>query len=312
MIAGYILIGLFGVAGNSFAIFVLARSESMRKKLVNVYLINKSVIDLVASVLLILIGYYKNNSTVKTFSGTSAHFFCRIIATRYPLWAMFASSTWNLVLVNFERYLSIAYPIFHKISITKTHITVSIAVVWLIGPIGKGIIVQLGSGYKDGMCRSYSLWPSKLHALVGSAVNVAFHYFLPLILMTFCYLLMIRILKVKASVGAVNQIVVSRNISHNSKSRNILKTLAIVTVVFILCWTINNVMFVMFLTGYLKRLDGTFYHFSVHLVFLNCCLNPLVYSAQYEDFQRQIIRVFCPGKLTEQAKEVSITASANG
>ena len=110
-IAAYVAIGIFGVVGNSFAIFILYGSSSMRKKLVNVFLINQSAIDLTASLLLLTVGYNNNSSVIVTFSGVSADLYCRLIGSKYPMWSLFVSSTWNLVFVNLERYLSVVFPV---------------------------------------------------------------------------------------------------------------------------------------------------------------------------------------------------------
>ena len=77
------------------------------------------------------------------------------------------------------------------------------------------------------------------------------------------------------------------------KSKNILKTLAVVTLIFVACWTLNNVIFLLYIIGSIKSLGFTLYHISVYLVFLNCCLNPIIYSAQYKDFQVEIKKIFC-------------------
>ncbi len=287
----YILIGFFGLGGNSFAIFILARSRSMRKKLVNVYLINQSAIDLVASVCLIFFGYHRPDSVIQTFADTTADLYCKVVASRYPLWSVLLSSTWNLVLVNFERYVSVAFPVFHKTSVTKCHIISSIVIAWLSGPIIKFIVLVLSSGYEDGACKTARLWPSKTYAVLGSATNITLQFFVPLVLMAVCYILMMNILRSKASVGIGNESSVTN--TSQSKGKNILKTLAVVTLVFVLCWTLNNFYFVLFLVGYVKSLGGPLYHVSVYLVFLNSCLNPVIYSAQYKEFQQQMRKVFC-------------------
>ena len=93
-------IRVFGVLGNSFTIFILTRSSSMRKKLVNIFLINQSVVDLGASIFLVLMGYNKLEAEIRTFSGWKADLYCRLIGNQLPLWSLYVSSTWNLVLVN--------------------------------------------------------------------------------------------------------------------------------------------------------------------------------------------------------------------
>ena len=88
-----VCIGIFGVFGNSFAIFILCHSMSMRKKLISVFLINQSAIDLVASVFLVTLGYNKTESKIVTFSGIAADLYCKLIGSQLPLWAMSISSS---------------------------------------------------------------------------------------------------------------------------------------------------------------------------------------------------------------------------
>ena len=67
--------------------------------------------------------------------------------------------------------------------------------------------------------------------------------------------------------------------------RNVIKTLALVSICFILCWSCNQIYFLMWNLGYPADFNGAFYHFTVVAVFCNCCINPPIYIAQYEQFQ---------------------------
>lgn len=320
-IAGYVAIGIFGVLGNTFAIFILCGSVSMRKKLVNVFLINQSAIDLTASLLLLSVGYNKNSSVIVTFSGVGADLYCRLLGSRFPMWSLFVSSTWNLVFVNLERYLSVVFPIFHKTSITKYHIMASIVFIWLTGPVLKFFVLILPSGFKGGTCKTAALWGSRRLAKAGGFLNLIFQFLLPLVIMACCYILMLKVLRSKSMVGVS---AVAEGQGHYqghyqgqtaSKSRNILKTLAMVTLIFVACWTLNNVVFLLYIMGEIESLASTVYHVSVYLVFLNCCLNPIIYSAQYKDFQVQIKKAFCSRKVGDGGSttegSVDHTASTN-
>ena len=60
-----VLIGLVGIVGNTGVLVVLGSSRQLRRKLVNVCLINQSAIDLAASLLLIVNGTQDPNMKVK-------------------------------------------------------------------------------------------------------------------------------------------------------------------------------------------------------------------------------------------------------
>ena len=74
-----------------------------------------------------------------------------------------------------------------------------------------------------------------------------------------------------------------RNESMARARSNVIKTLATVAFFFIFCWTWNQTYYLMFYLDY-PYIDFTsaFYNFTVIMVFLNCCVNPIIYSIKYE------------------------------
>ncbi len=58
----YSLIGSLGILGNSAVIYVFLSSKKLRRKLVNIYLINQSAIDLTGSILLVASGTITNKA----------------------------------------------------------------------------------------------------------------------------------------------------------------------------------------------------------------------------------------------------------
>ena len=52
-IAIFVCLGIIGFLGNGFVLYVFSSSEKLRKSIVNIYLINQSAIDLMASLMII-------------------------------------------------------------------------------------------------------------------------------------------------------------------------------------------------------------------------------------------------------------------
>ena len=295
-----VCIGLLGIFGNSFAVFILFRSAKSGNyksgKLVNVLLINQSVIDLTASVFLVMVGYNKTESVIISFSGWRADLYCKLIGSQFPLWMMSIASSWNLALVNFERYLSIVCPIFHKTGITKCHTVVSITAVWLIGAIFDFPYIYFTSGYRDGNCVTTGIWPNYTVAVVVGVIGLFVQVLLPIIIIIGLYVSMIKVIKTKIS----NQTSVHQNSKGNrltSRTRNILKTLSVVTLIFVVCYAPNCTLYLMYIAGQIDVLSGNFYSFTVYLVYVNCCVNPIVYSAHYKDFQMEVKKLCCKSKI---------------
>ena len=52
-IAIFICLGIIGCLGNGFVLYIFSSSEKLRQSIVNIYLINQSAIDLMASLMFI-------------------------------------------------------------------------------------------------------------------------------------------------------------------------------------------------------------------------------------------------------------------
>ena len=66
-----------------------------------------------------------------------------------------------------------------------------------------------------------------------------------------------------------------------------IKTLATVSLFFVFCWAWNQTYYLMYYVGY-PYVDFTsdFYNFTVIMVFLNCCVNPVIYSIRYDQVRQ--------------------------
>ena len=67
--------------------------------------------------------------------------------------------------------------------------------------------------------------------------------------------------------------------------RNTIKTLLIVGCCFIICWSQNQIVYLMFNFGYNLDWNSDYWHFTNLMVFLNCTVNPFVYLFKYIDYQ---------------------------
>ena len=66
---------------------------------------------------------------------------------------------------------------------------------------------------------------------------------------------------------------------------NTMKTLLIVGCCFIICWSQNQVVYLMFNFGYDLDWNSDYWHFTNLMVFLNCTVNPFIYLFKYTDYQ---------------------------
>ena len=67
--------------------------------------------------------------------------------------------------------------------------------------------------------------------------------------------------------------------------RNTIKTLLIVGCCFIICWSQNQVLFLMSNCGYQVDWNSAYLHYTILMVFLNSTVNPFIYLINYRDYQ---------------------------
>ena len=91
--------------------------------------------------------------------------------------------------------------------------------------------------------------------------------------------------------------------------RNILKTLTIVCTCYILCWTWNQVYYMLFNIGIKVPLTAAVSYTGITVAFLNAVINPVIYTAQYRQFQISAKKLF--GMKDASGRSSTTTTSVN-
>lgn len=290
----YLVISVLGISGNFIVFVVLISSKDLRSKFTNQYILNQSVIDLLTSISMIIFSYvtYKYEGPV----GLVGDLFCRLWDSRFILWALIHSSTYNLLAITFERYLGIVHTMWHKVSVTNGRVKLSLIFVWLIGPLLSAVInsaqyVQL----PNGQC-SYTYSTPLLKYTNLILVMFLLTYFLPVLVIAYCYVSVLRAISRKTPLSPGNSSADrERKAKMTSIQHNTIVTTLVVGLGYVTCTTPNNVITLIDLAGSPVDFSTAFYNFNVILVFTNCCLNPFIYAIRYEQFQSQFCKLFfCP------------------
>lgn len=291
----YIVIGIFGVLDNGFAVLVIGTNKKMRKKVCNFFILNQSIIDLAGSFFTVV-----NNPALVSQRMPEPHawaeVYCRIWASSYPMWALVEMSTANLVAITVERYVEVVHPLSYPTIFSRRRAQITIACVWLFGIIFPSFAnVWPSPPGNEGYCLRYGGWPN---LALARFVGILFYLVLmiaPLIIMIYRYSRMV--VAIKSRVGPVHG-----NLSAAEKARetrramarrNLIKTLIIVCVAFFVCWIMNQTYFFLLNVGVTVSLTSSFYYVTVYLAFLNSVINPIIYTAQYREFQ-QAAKDFLP------------------
>ena len=154
------------------------------------------------------------------------------------------------------------------------------------------------------------LWPSDTVKTVFGFGLITIQFFIPLMVLVICYGKIVWVLTRRINTdlikpkSAMND---SENVSNPTDyakimtqatdtgkdkfqlaRRNTIKTLLIVACCFIICWSQNQVRYLMFNCGYDLDFNSTYHQFTILMVFLNCTVNPFIYLFKYRDYQEAL------------------------
>ena len=288
----YLSIGLLGMLGNTVVICVMMRSPTLRRKSTNILILNQSLIDSCAAAFVIAHAMLRNLSL-----GTdrvTQDIFCRLLKSSLPMWGLFVSSTYNLIAMTLDRYLALVHPIVHRNRCSRKIIYVNMALVWVFGLGWQSSYTIPTSGLSEsGKCIIYEMYPSLQIQMFMGILVVTLQYFIPLFIIIFAYtsiaLVLRRGLKISGGNDAHGTSQTREQLMLEA-SKKVFKILLTVSVPFVVCWSPNQILYIMYNFGVPVDFESTLFHFSIVLAFLNCCINPIIYCLRYEEFQQELRR----------------------
>ena len=306
------IIGILGILGNGLVLVVLLTHKSSRARIVNILVINQSIVDFLTSWCFIVT--YISKSVSKSYAGKGA-WWCYVMDNDVGIWMLLTVSTSSLMIITMERYLMVIHPIFYRNKVTRNRIlAVIIITAWLFSSCLMGSFNYPLAIVKDGACIPQGYWPSVTLAKFFSSLIFVLYFLSPVCLFLLCYGHMLWVImrryKVQPTVTETAHNGDAPKHSKMSKTQlNLTKVMIIVSVCFTVCWGPIYVHYIMMFLAYMPglSLSSTVYRWLTYLAFCNSCINPFVYAFKYDDFKRNFRRMVLRGK-TEQATSSSHSA----
>ena len=137
-------------------------------------------------------------------------------------------------------------------------------------------------------------------------------YLLPLIIIAFCYGRIVWMLTRRMD----TTLETSSNESQMNKRfqvarTNTIKTLLIVGLFFVICWSCDEIYFLMYWMGHKANWNTLYFKFFVLMVFINSTVNPFIYLFKYKDYQIALKQFLGYKKKRETGQTSSSTATQN-
>ena len=166
----------------------------------------------------------------------------------------------------------------------------------------------------------YAVWPNVLTSQIVGVYLFCIILLIPVLILIFVYSRIAWVLSRKldndilsgnrkSECNTVDSATDMRKKNYELARRNTIKTLTLVAVCFILCWTGQQVWLLLFNFGFQIDWDLPAYQFLVFMICVNCVINPFIYLIQYKEYQRALKVLLCERNKTPPNESQSTNTS---
>ncbi|XP_011069322.1 PREDICTED: tachykinin-like peptides receptor 86C [Acromyrmex echinatior] len=290
----FAVILLIATGGNIIVMWIVLAHRRMRT-ITNYFLVNLSIADLMMSLLNCAFNFIFLLNSNWPFGMV----YCTI--NNFVAHVTVASSVFTLVVISFDRYMAIMYPLKHHMSRKRTVIT--LILIWGVSSaLATPCLLYSTTSlrrYSNGTTRisCYLLWPDGgyLHSKTEYCYNLLFltvTYLVPMSVMAVCYTCMGRKLWGSKSIGELTHY---QKEAMKSK-RKVVKMFIIVVTIFAVCWLPYQGFFIFVYhhrhfaeSSYVQHVYLSFYWLAMS----NSMVNPIIYYWMNNRFRVYFELVIC-------------------
>lgn len=274
---------IFNLVGNTLVILVVMRNRSMKTP-TNYLLVNLASADIVVA---IFIGIqFIATPTFNHPQGTLGSVLCKTITAGTPGWVGAVASVFSLVAISIERYWAVLHPHSQKIKLTKTKIIILALLSWMVSIIWAipGFWATTYIKEINGCAHSFSKPIYAQLYTVGWSVVAGV---IPITIMGALYSRVVyRLWFVNNEATEATQRALLRY------RKRVTKMVIFVTVVYILCWVPELLIYFLGFTGAIT-LEAIHHAIASALIVFNSSINPTVYSLQSSKFRKHLGELIC-------------------
>ncbi|CAF2786990.1 unnamed protein product [Rotaria sp. Silwood2] len=272
----WILIAVAGIIGNSLVIFIAIRFEKL-SNVTNCFIVNLAITDIVFLVFcmpLLVVQYtldhwYFNETFCKLLHFTS---FLSVLVT-----------VLTLVIMTIDRYIYIAHP-FENIKWRKPKTVFLLSlIIWLLS-CAFASPFYFHYGVSNEVYKQCQLLTDDHVQKQLRIYTITLYYFIPLTIILICYARLLYYVYSKEN--KCKPKTKSNHVKWSKRRRAVTKMVAIVTLVFSLCWLPLTVF--MLSANFLSSRTAFLYYFKMianSFAYLNSAVNPILYAFLNRSFR---------------------------
>ncbi|KAM8867750.1 adenosine receptor A1-like isoform 1-T2 [Synchiropus picturatus] len=218
-------------------------------------------------------------------------------------------SVLSLVAIAVDRYLRVFFPLRYKLTVTKKHSWIAVAVCWMVAvPLSFTAMHNMESRRPSSnttdVCRFIRVIPM--------SYLVYFNFFLctltPLIVMAILYICIFWRIRgsLQKKPGSSSQ---DNSRDYLKKERELAGSLLVVLVAFALCWLPLHIMNCKAYFG--TPVDQSFFHIGIFLSHANSAVNPVIYAFKIKKIRRQYHQIWRKNFTCAEQSQESQTPERN-
>ncbi|KAK3700419.1 hypothetical protein QZH41_004477 [Actinostola sp. cb2023] len=299
-ITAFSLVLFMACIGNLLVIWVVHKNQSMRKKPINLFIVNLAVSDLLLALFVIprIASEIIVGPGVWLITGIAGDVFCKVVIFVQDVST--AVSLQSLVIIAFDRFCAVVYP-FRIATMSCTTRLVVIPMTWFVACAIHSPyfhVYQLSSFNNKTSC--VQIWSSdrEEHERIARKYYIAmFCIFvaIPVILLTVLYSAIFYHLKRRGSKTDLHTSALQTG-RRKEQEWNVLKMAMAIVLGFAVCYGPFNVLVFLRIFKWDIWIPvcsfKTIYFVTIFLVYFNTALNPIIYFTFSENFRLGFIRVF--------------------
>ncbi|XP_022784187.1 allatostatin-A receptor-like [Stylophora pistillata] len=280
-VISFSVVVVINLLGNGLVCLVVFRFHGMRAP-VNYLLVNLSVSDMMVA--LFIIPDYIVNCAFRHPEGDIGDYFCIWLTGGNLIWVGMAASTSSLVVMSFERYFAVIYPLDKRWRLTNRRLAISTITGWLYAIIFN-LPLFFVVRHQDGKVHCTEVWSNHETLREMYALGCLFGFgLIPMAIIVYVYF---RILLKLWKGRGVRATLISDQ-KRIRAIRKVTKMAVVVTIVYGVCRLPNLVLYALQPFESTYDYDSPSYISTVLLVGLNSAMNPFIYALHSANFRHHI------------------------
>ncbi|XP_071940921.1 somatostatin receptor type 4-like [Antedon mediterranea] len=277
----FVVVG-FGILLNVGVSAVFFYIKMYKKSLLHGLIFQQSIVDLLGCCTFLF--FYNQDAP----DGRAGRVFCKARALN---WFITYTSIYNLVMITVERYIAVVHPLTYRNRNIGRKSGLFYTIPYIIGFLISFHLAIIADANKELPGECHYNESSKAVSVLSGLLHFLLIFFLPAGFMIFCYS---RILsKIHRKSQENKQHTSSRKQPYVSIKRNLVFTMLIVVIAFIITTAPNFIMYLIYNICHCFAFSTIIEHeFTVLLSTCNMCINPIIYGAKMDNFRSGVRKIW--------------------